>query len=756
MRKIILPMLLMGISLTVNAQTLSKHRSNTDIKVSGPDTYTLSVDFGSISAKPAEEEWKRLDVDMDHLQYLNLKDEPAMPFMGYSFLVGDDNMEVSVENTAYTDYAGYDVVPSKGKISRKTDPASIKPVAGPVYNENKFYPSDIATIVNDYIVHDAHGKTVFVFPVQYNPVTHTLRVYTKVTLRVKAKMTHKPEDASSNRIWNNIYRRHFINYDLLSHAAAKATAAGDSVGYAAQMLIITPHLFADTLKQFIKWKNQQGIRTYLTETSAIPGYPSQESIYAYVKQFYQQKHIDYLLLVGDNGAITPRVDSGLVDNASLTFAGPSDISYGYLVGNDHYPDVFVGRLSANTLSDLASQLTKTINYEKSPNLAQNWYTHAVGIGSNLGPGDDNEMDWEHMRNIRTKLMGSTYTQVAELYDSTHGGVDAPGDPVASDLSTQINNGVSLVNYCGHGWDQGVVTTGFSSSDIPGLTNNAGQWPFVLIVGCEVGSFVGETCFAEYFQLAKDISGNPTGSVGNFMSTISQYWDEPMQTQDIVNDIISGNSPDTLDNIGPIVETGCMSMNDQYGQSGFDMTDTWTLFGDPSLQFRKKIPATLAVNHPATITTNWTAVNVTVNNNNATVTLMHYDTLFSVRQVVSGSTHHGFASLQAGDSIMVSVTAPNTKPYFGKIMVAAPTDVSNTGSNDNGISLYPNPSKTTVFVKGLQGNTSYTITDMGGRKVLAGSVDHNGNIDVSKLAASSYMVNIPGTDKTTSLPLQIIK
>lgn len=753
MKQVLLSTLMVAMVLSANAQNLSRNKANTDIKISATDTYTLTVDFGSVSVKPGEDGWKRLDVDMDHLQYLNRKDEPAMPFMGYSFLVGDDNMDVSVDAGKYQDFQGFDIVPSKGKLSRKIDPATIKPVAGPVYNENKFYPENIATVVNDYVVHDAHGKTVWVFPVQYNPVTHTLRVYTEVTLKVKAKITNKPEDASGNRIWNNIYRRHFINYELLGHAAAKATA-NDSVGYAAQMLIITPHMFVDTLKSFIKWKNQMGIRTYLTETTAIPGFPVPDSIYAYVKQFYQQKHIDYLLLVGDDGAIPPRLDSGMVDNAVLNFAGPSDISYGYLVGNDHYPDIFVGRLSANTFSELVPQLTKTLSYEKTPTAATAWYTRAVGVASNLGPGDDNEMDWEHIRNIRTKLLGATYTNIAELYDGTHNIMDAPGDPDYTDLQNQIDTGVSLVNYCGHGWDQGVVTTNFTSNDVQALTNNSGMWPFVLIVGCEVGSFVGETCFAEYFQRVKDPSGNPIGSVANFMSTISQYWDEPMQTQDVVNDIISYNSVDSLDNLGPIVETGCMSMNDQYGGSGFDMTDTWTLFGDPSLQFRKKVPDTLLVNHVATITSNTTSVNVAVNNNNATVVLMHYDSLFSVRPVVSGSTTHNFASLQAGDSIMVSVTAPNTRPYFGKIMVIAPADVANAASGSTGPALYPNPTKNMVYVKGLQGNTNYNVTDVTGKRVLSGVVANNGSIETGKLAPGNYLVELMNGDKASSLPLQV--
>jgi hypothetical protein len=167
-----------------------------------------------------------------------------------------------------------------------------------------------------------------------------------------------------------------------------------------------------------------------------------------------------------------------------------------------------------------------------------------------------------------------------------------------------------------------------------------------------------------------------------------------------------------------------------------------------------VPDTLLVNHVATITSNTTSVNVAVNNNNATVVLMHYDSLFSVRPVVSGSTTHNFASLQAGDSIMVSVTAPNTRPYFGKIMVITPADVANAASGSASPALYPNPAKNMVYVKGLQGNTNYNVTDVTGKRVLSGVVANNGSIETGKLAPGNYLVELMNGDKASSLPLQV--
>jgi len=44
----------------------------------------------------------------------------------------------------------------------------------------------------------------------------------------------------------------------------------------------------------------------------------------------------------------------------------------------------------------------------------------------------------------------------------------------------------------------------------------------------------------------------------------------------------------------------MHMNDQYGEWGWDMTDTWHVFGDPSLQVRTDTPEDLTVTHNPTI------------------------------------------------------------------------------------------------------------------------------------------------------------
>ena len=46
---------------------------------------------------------------------------------------------------------------------------------------------------------------------------------------------------------------------------------------------------------------------------------------------------------------------------------------------------------------------------------------SIGVGSNEGPGDDGEMDYEHLRNIAdNKLIPFTYNYVYEFFEGARG------------------------------------------------------------------------------------------------------------------------------------------------------------------------------------------------------------------------------------------------------------------------------------------------------------------------------------------------
>ena len=51
-----------------------------------------------------------------------------------------------------------------------------------------------------------------------------------------------------------------------------------------------------------------------------------------------------------------------------------------------------GRFSATTSAQVATQVLRTIEYERDPQPAADWYHKGMGIASNQGTGDDGEYD----------------------------------------------------------------------------------------------------------------------------------------------------------------------------------------------------------------------------------------------------------------------------------------------------------------------------------------------------------------------------
>ncbi|MBI5219900.1 MAG: T9SS type A sorting domain-containing protein [Bacteroidia bacterium] len=583
---------------------------------------------------------------------------PEMDKLAASVIIPDeDKMQIEIINSDYYEINNINIAPSKGTLSRTVDPSSIPFSFDEIYSKDEFYPGKVAELKEPYILRDYRGQTVVVYPFQYNPVQKKLRVYRDITVKVTSsgiaganilERQNNPQKISAD--FKNIYKNHFINYVQ----QAKYTPVEED----GNMLIICYGPFINAMQPYIQWKKQKGIPVEIVDAVNFSG---ANDIKAYVENYYNTKGLTYLLLVGDAAQIPPYPAA----------IGPSDNYYGYILGNDHYTEVFVGRFSAEAVPDVETQVERTLKYEKNPDLAGSWYTSGIGLATEQGPGDDNELDYEHVRNIRTKFFNYTYTAMSENYDGDHGGLDSVGNPTAHMILEQLNPGAGVIIYTGHGWDHGWGTSGFSNTEIDSLVN-FNKLPFIWSVACSNGSFVNTTCFGEAWLRAQ-VNGKPTGAIGAFMSTISQYWSEPMDGQDEMADLlvesISGNVKHTF---GGISMNGCMKMIDDYGNSGADMADTWTVFGDPSIVLRTIVPDSMLVSHVSSVVIGTGNIQVTGFVENALVSLTLNGEILGTGYINSGFTIINFPALSVIDTIIVTVTAYNKTPYIGHITITSPS------------------------------------------------------------------------------------
>ena len=112
-------------------------------------------------------------------------------------------------------------------------------------------------------------------------------------------------------------------------------------------LIIAPDGIINYLNDFVSFKKSQGFDVYVSPLSESNG--TSDGIKATIESIIMEDPmLEYVLLIGD-------VD-GFSELPSFYYGPENDVTdqkFTHIYGNDNIPDVFIGRLSIDSLSDLA-------------------------------------------------------------------------------------------------------------------------------------------------------------------------------------------------------------------------------------------------------------------------------------------------------------------------------------------------------------------------------------------------------------------
>lgn len=616
-------------------------------------------------------------------------------------LIVDDTQEmmVTVTHAVFEEFQDVYMRPSKGNLLRTIDPSTVPYQEGMAYSQNEFYPGKLASLGAPYVQHQFRGQSIHFFPVQYNPVNHVLRIYSSIDVTVSStgQPGENPLPANvSERTqlpMQEVYRAHFLNY-------AQNSSRYEQVSELGNMLVITDAQYVEELEPWIQWKKEKGIPVEVVDVATIN---SIGAISNFVQQYYDTNGLTYLMLVGDED----QVPVELVNNSGGQ--GYCDACYGYVAGNDSYADLFVGHFLVHDDSELPAVIQKTLEYERNPNTAVDWFSVAMGIGSNEGDGigDDNEADWAHQNGIKEDLLGFTYTEVWEKYDGGHtanspsGGItaDGSGSPSAASLTDVIESGCSLINYTGHGAHTLIVTGSYTNTQINQLQNNK-RYPYFIVVGCCTGDYdddddTGDT-FGEAWIKSPSAS-NLTGGIGGAFSSVYQSWAPPMEAQDEMNKIIAETAGiETRHTIGSIHYHGCASMNDAYGSGGDEMTDTWILMADPTIQLRTAMPTNLVATHPAGAVLGISSMSVQCATEDAMICATFNGEILDAQVVAGGQVVLNFDPVIEPGNILITATSFNTIPYQalipvtpadGPYVVGSATGINDATGNNNGLADY---------------------------------------------------------------------
>ncbi len=628
---------LAAVGVSINDNPLS-------VRVLQDDPLRIRLEFGSFTYDEVE-----IDGDtwalpyLDHESMIMEKGMPQLPQVVRSIAIpGDRKPQLTVVDQQSTTMQ-LRVAPSKGHMLRTVDPATVPYEFGDFYNGKAIEEQPLAVLGDPYILRDYRGVTVQFKPFSYDPISSTLTVTTSIEVEVSFDQvaTVNPKAVTNelkNRAFGEIYSNHFINLDNPRYVPVEEQG---------RMIIICYDDFLDEMAPFVQWKRQKGIETTLYSVDTIGN--NDADIADFIQDQYDLNDgLTWVLLVGD---------AYQVDYPSYGGYGADPI-YALVDGDDSYPDIFVGRLSAQTAAHVETQVERLVEYERDIS-SGDWLSKGTGIASSQGDGsgDDGEADWVHMNNIRNDLLGYHYSMVDQLYATT-GATDAM-------VSSALNEGRSIINYCGHGSTTSWGTTAFNYADINNLTND-NMLPFIFSVACLNGNFVNYTCFAEYWMRAtNNTTGEPTGAIGIYASSNNQEWAPPMAAQDEMIDLIIADEKVTF---GGICYNGSCLMIDEYSYYGPRTYKTWNIFGDPSLQVRTQAPTSMNISHAQNIPLGTGTLSVATNTSGAICSLTRDGSILAVSETDAvGNAILSFEPVMLPSQVLLTVTAPNRTTYQASIL-----------------------------------------------------------------------------------------
>jgi hypothetical protein len=608
--------------------------------------------------------------------------KPELPLLGQIIEVPFGvSFSLEIVKTKFINLGCYNIYPAQEPEIDSGSGTKAFIIDKPTYLLNSYYPAKLAKIsVQDIGVIRGH-RLVFlkVHPIQYNPVTRQMKAFSQIEVNIKYnkpaqikaidKRLVSPviEELLNAAVLNFKDQKHFEN--MADQTDSDGGPGDHKERNGCDYLIITHDDFYNVndannpVIRFKAWKQQKGLYTKIVKTSDILNGNTADGIKAHIADIYKTWNPvpTYILLVGDSEFIPTNYETNHGSHSNTDVG--TDLYYVTVDGgdSDYFADIFLGRISVDTLGEATDVIDKMINYERNPTNNAGFYNNSSVIAlfeddDDLPAPDPNPEDgiedrpWiENIEEIREGLINNGYA-VDRMYATSSGW---PGDPASDipnsyqdgtalpaglrqingfqwngsgiDITNALNNGRFLVNYRDHGSRTGWSGfIGFDTGDINAL-NNGDLTPLVLSLACENGWFDNETddavlgtnanteSFCEHFQ--RHNNGGSIAIIGasriswtgkndflmfGFHKAIFPGFvpNPPITGYPAIPDIDS--SP--LLRMGQILNFGKIYMANAYNhdnarQITFEM---YHLFGDPEMPIWTEEPASFDVVFPVSI------------------------------------------------------------------------------------------------------------------------------------------------------------
>ncbi|MBU0509390.1 hypothetical protein KKH27_11225 [bacterium] len=581
-----------------------------------------------------------------------LDGEPDLPV--YGRLIGLQHRgdpEIEILSEEWIDLDGTFDVPFNREGSDAARRAAVNAT------RNEFLPTSPYELSSRQVIGGVSVAALNVRPVQYNPVQRTVRVLRNVSLRIRETGPSAVPTRPITETTASLLRPLMPNWSTLS--------LDDIVVRGTYIIIIANNSLKTNLADFATWHNRKGHRVEWGSPDSISSWTT-TGIKSFIQRRYNDANppLEYVCIMGDH--------DGTYAVPAWSSPDDNDWEYARLDGTDMLPDIAIGRFSFGTTTELAPQIVKTLNYERSPappNVATkpNWYK-AGGVCGDYH-NDTYISTIQTARWIRMRMLEAGYTNssIDTLYwTNYHGNVSA------ADMETSIESGVSLWAYRGY-LDMNL----FSAANADALSNQSGNWPFILTLTCSTNDFMSGDDICEHLMHPINY---PSGGA---IATIGQ---SSLSTNTRSNNIMTNGAVQGLLREGIHTTGGCLNraklemyLNYPTDSSMVHRFLGYTnLLGDPALGVFTDTPDTLFVNNPSSISVGTNYLTLTVTDLGSQPVEGAYVNLVKGSEVymgdwtnASGQVTINFSTTTA-ESLYVTASKHNYRPAMNRLWVGTAT------------------------------------------------------------------------------------
>lgn len=516
------------------------------------------------------------------------------------------------------------------------------------------YPEKSLYVSEPQVMRGVVLNQIGITPYKYYSETKELEVYKTVKINIKETGENNVEynlPEKKSRVFEEFYMSSIINYERSTRSEDYQTP---SILYICGGNSCTNGYFQD----LVEWRHKQGYEVNVIPTSESGS--SETAINNFISNAYNlwTNPPEIVGLVGDvGGSYNIACDYYEWGSGWNTYEGASDVRYTYITGNDLLPEIVIGRISADSSSDLNNIINKTIQYEKAQlQTDRGWFNRSCLIGDPTQSGLSCAITSQWVREIM-----NTYGHTDVAVDH-NGGSDSQLEDFLED---NFNEGIMYYNY------RGIYGSGGAYMPSNGNNLSNGYYtPFATVLTCGTGDYNYDDDSEDFIRVGS--VSNPKGAVGCVgISTTGTH----TAYNNILNmGIYDGIFAQQLSYAGSATTAGRIAIYNTYPSNPGDCVgafSAWTnLMGDPALHLWTAEPKDFTITGmPNQLQLGSNNLNLNVRNSDgeyvedARVTLLMGDDLIfeSNYTDINGNVSFNWNNTDETGILYVTVTKRNYRP-----------------------------------------------------------------------------------------------